>query len=241
METEETPLRSSNIVTSQTAHVKHNNHSPTNQPPNQPPTNQPSTNQPPTNPIPSTSGDGGQTQNKGGAKSGDGEQTQKKRRCPRWGRGTNPNKKEVLKVGMGDTPKTKEVPKVGTGDKPKKKEVPKVGTGDKPQISNVPKVGVGEIPMVPFEQPQQRNIKFEQDRKRCSMDTDGKNLYENKRVHRDTCVSDLVWPICKFDNTEYSKWFNIQILEAMTIFHQEMSRLMAWVQIVNYKDIILLL
>ena len=53
------------------------------------------------------------------------------------------------------------------------------------------------------------------------MDTDGKNPHKNKRVHRDTCVSDLVWPICKIDNTEYSKWFNIQILEAMTIFIKE--------------------
>ena len=36
------------------------------------------------------------------------------------------------------------------------------------------------------------------------MDTDGKHPHENKRVHRDACVSDLVWPICKIDNTEYS-------------------------------------
>ena len=140
---------------------------------------------------------------------------------------------------MGDKPKTKEVPKVGMGDKPKTKEVPKVGMGDTPQISDVPKVGAGELPMVPIEQPPQRNVKFEQDRKRCSTDTDGKNPHENKRVHRDACVSDLVWPVCKIDNTEYSKWFNIQILEA--IFHQGMARLMVWVQFVNYKDIILLL
>ena len=102
-----------------------------------------------------------------------------------------------------------------------------MGTGDKPKKNNIPKVGMGEIPMVPFEQPPQRNIKFEQDRKRYSTDTDGKNPHENKRVHRDACVSDLVWPICKIDNTEYSKQFNIQILEAMTIFHQGMARLMA--------------
>ena len=37
------------------------------------------------------------------------------------------------------------------------------------------------------------------------MDTDGKNPHENKIVHRDACVSDLVWPICKIDNTAYSK------------------------------------
>ena len=59
--------------------------------------------------------------------------------------------------------------------------------------------------MVPVEEPPQRNIKFEQDRKRCITDTDGKNPHENKRVHRDACVSDLVWPICKIDNSEYSK------------------------------------
>ena len=141
---------------------------------------------------------------------------------------TNPLQTQyLLQVGMGDKPKTKEVPKVGMGDKPKAKEVPNVGMRDKPKKNEVPKVGMGEIPMVSFEQPPQRNIKFEQDRKRCSTDTDGKNPHENKRVHRDACVSDLVWPICKIDNTEYSKRFNIQILEAMTIFHQGMARLMA--------------
>ena len=102
-------------------------------------------------------------------------------------------------------------------------------------------MGTGEIPIVPFEQPPQRNIKFEQDRKRSSTDTDGKNSHENKRGHRDACVSDLVWPICKIDNTEYSKRFNIQILKAMTIFYQGMARLMAWVEIVKYKDIIIIL
>ena len=101
--------------------------------------------------------------------------------------------------------------------------------------------GGGRSPMVPMEEPPQRNAKFEQDRKRCSTDTDGKNPHENKRVHGYACVSDLVWPICKIDNTEYSKRFNIQILEAMTIFHQGMARLMAWVQFVNYQDIILVL
>ena len=92
-------------------------------------------------------------------------------------------------------------------------------------------------PMLPVQESTQRNIKFEQDRKRCSMDTDGKNPHENKRVHRDACVSHLVWPICKIDNSEYSKWFNIQILKAMTIFHQGMARLMAWVQFVNSQEI----
>ena len=129
-------------------------------------------------------------------------------------------------MGTGDKPKTKEVPQVGMGDKPKTKEVPNVGTGDKPKKNDVLKVGMGEIPIVPFKQSRQRNIKFEQDRKRSSMDTDGKNPHENKRVHRDACVSDLVWPICKIDNTKYSKRFNIQILKAMTIFHQGMARLM---------------
>ena len=88
-------------------------------------------------------------------------------------------------------------------------------------------MGMGEIQIVPFKQPPQRNVKFEQNRKRSSTDTDGKNPHQNKRVHRDACVSDLVWPICKIDNTEYSKRFNIQMLKAMTIFHQGMARLMA--------------
>ena len=94
---------------------------------------------------------------------------------------------------------------MGTGDKPQISKVLNVGTGDKPMKNKVPKVGVGEAPMVPMEQLPQRNMKFEQDRKRCSTGTDGKNPHEKKRVHRDACVSDLVWPICKIDNSEYSK------------------------------------
>ena len=187
----ETPLPSFNIVTSQTAHVKHKNHPPKTNPPKPTPTNQPPTNQLPTNQPLQTNPP--QTNPL---------QTQY---LPQVGMGDKPKTKEVPKVETGDKPKTKEVPKVGMGDKPKTKEVPKVGTGDKPQISDVPKVGVGELPMVPFKQPPQRNIKFEQDRKRCITDTDGKNPHENKRVHRDACVSDLVWPICEIDNTEYSK------------------------------------
>ena len=102
-----------------------------------------------------------------------------------------------------------------------------MGTGDKPKTNKVLKVGAGEAPMVPVQESPQRNVKFEQDRKRCSTDTNGKNPHENKRVHRDACVSDLVWPICKIDNSEYSKQFNIQILKAMTIFHQGMAMLIA--------------
>ena len=235
-ETEETPLRSFNIVTSQTAHVKCNNHPPKPTPPkptpykptptNQPPTNQPPTNQLPTNPIPSTSGDGGQTQNKGGAHSGDEGQTQNK---------------GGAQCGDREQTQNKGGAQGGDGGQTQNKGGAQHGDGGQAQKNAVPKVGMGEIPMVPFEQPPQRNEKFEQDRKRCSTDTDGKNPHENKRVHRDACVSDLVWPICKIDNTEYSKRFNIQILEAMTIFHQGMARLIVWVQIVNYKDIILLL
>ena len=97
------------------------------------------------------------------------------------------------------------------------------------------------VPMLPVQESPQRNVKFEQDRKRCSMDTDDKNPHENNRVHRDACVADLVWPICTIDNSEYSKQFNIQILEAMTIFHQGMARLMAWVQFVNSQEIIRIL
>ena len=33
--------------------------------------------------------------------------------------------------------------------------------------------------MLPMQEYPQRNVKFEQDRKRCSMDTDGKNPHEN--------------------------------------------------------------
>ena len=101
------------------------------------------------------------------------------------------------------------------------------GWGTNRKQTKCPRLGWGKLRMLPMEEPPQRNIKFEQDRKRCSMDTDGKNPHENKRVHRDACVSDLVWPICKINNSEYSKRFNIQILEAMTIFHQGMARLMA--------------
>ena len=184
-ETEQTPFPSIHIVTSPTAPVKHNNHPPQPTPYKPTPSNQPPTNQPPqTNPL----------------------QT---KYFPKVGMGNKPKTQEVPKVGTGDKPKTKEVPKMGTGAKPKKKEVPKVGMGDKPQISEVPnvgtgdkqktnkvpKVGAGEAQMVPMEEPPQRNLKFEQDRKRCITDTNGKNPQENKRVHRDACVSDLVWPV----------------------------------------------
>ena len=76
--------------------------------------------------------------------------------------------------------------------------------GTNPQ-NKMPKVGAGEAPMVPVQESPQKNVKFEQDRKRSSTDTDGKNPHKNKRIHRDACVSDLVWPICKIDNSEYSK------------------------------------
>ena len=94
---------------------------------------------------------------------------------------TNPLQTQYLpKVGMGDKPKTKEVPKVGMGDKPKINKVLNVGTGDKPKTNKVPKVGAGEAPMVPVQESPQRNVKFEQERKRCSTDTDGKNPHKNK-------------------------------------------------------------
>ena len=184
-ETEKTPLKSINIVTSQIAHVNCNYH-----PPIPTPTNQPHTNQPPTNPILFPSWDWGQTQNQGGAPSWDWAQTQNQGGAPSW------DWRQTQKKGGAPG---------GDGDKPKTKEVPNVGMGEKPKKNDIPKVGMGEVPIVPFEQPPQRNIKFEQDRKRSSMDTDGKNPHENKRVHKDACVSDLVWPICKIDNTEYSK------------------------------------
>ena len=60
-------------------------------PPYQPPTNQPHTNQPPTNPIPSTSWDGGQTQNQGGVPGGDRGQTQNQGGAPGGDRGQTQN------------------------------------------------------------------------------------------------------------------------------------------------------
>ena len=144
-ETEKTPLKSINIVTSQTAHVNRNYQPPKPTPPYQPPTNQPHTNQPPTNPIPSTILDWGQAQNQGGAPTWDWGQTQTKD-VPQVGTGDKPKTKEVPQVWTGDKPKTKEVPKVGTGDKPKTKEVPQVGTGEKPKTKEVNNVGTGEKP-----------------------------------------------------------------------------------------------
>ena len=140
------------------------------------------------------------------------------------GMGDKPKTQDFPKVGTGDKPKTQDLPKVGMGDKPKTNEVPKVGRVDPLQTKEVPRkinqVIAKEfcspsqikkisqnilVPMPPTQESPQRNVKFEQDRKRCRMDTNGKNPHENERVHRDTCVSDLVWPICKIDNSEYSK------------------------------------
>ena len=160
---------------------------------------------------------------------------------PKVGMGDEPKTKEVPKVGMGDKPKTKEVPKVGMGDKPQISEVPNVGMGDKQKRNKVPKVGVGEAQMVPMEEPPQRNFKFEQDRKRCITDTDGKNPHENKSVHRDTCVSDLVWPNVKLiiQNTlndltsKFSRQWPFFIKEWLGLWHE--------FNLLKYKDIILVL
>ena len=105
----------------------------------------PPPNQPPTNPISSQSGDGGQTQNKGGAQSGDGGQTQNKGGA-QGGDGGQTQNKGGAQGGDGGQPKTKEVPKVGTGKNPQISKVPNVGTGDKPKTNKVPKVGVGGSP-----------------------------------------------------------------------------------------------
>ena len=161
---------------------------------------------------------GDKPQSKEVAKVGNGDKPRYKE-VAKVGNGEKPKKKEVAKVEMGEKPKTREVPNMEMGEKPKKKEVAKVEMGEKPKTrevpnmemgekpkkKDVPKVGMREITTGPFEQPPQRNVKFEKDRKRCSTDTDGKHPHKNKRVHRDACVSDLVWPICKIDNTEYSK------------------------------------
>ena len=42
---------------------------------------------------------------------------------------------------------------------------------------------------------------------------DGKST-KIKKVHRDAYISDLTWPICKINEMEYSKRFNVQMLEA---------------------------
>ena len=55
---------------------------------------------------------------------------------------------------------------------------------------------------------------------------DGKSTVIQK-VHRDAYISDLTWPMFKINEIEYSKRFNVQILEAMNMFHQGMARLSA--------------
>ena len=90
METEQTPLPSIHIVTSPSAPVKCNNHPPPNQPP--------------ANPIFSQSGDGGQTQNKGGAQGGDGGQTQNKGGAQGGDRGQAQNKGGAEGGDRGQTP-----------------------------------------------------------------------------------------------------------------------------------------
>ena len=69
-----------------------------------------------------------------------------------------------------------------------------------------------------------RNKKIVQSKR--SLIDDGKSTVIQK-VIRDTYISDLTWPMFKINEIEYSKRFNVQILEAMNIFHQGMARLLA--------------
>ena len=151
-------------------------------------TSNPCPNQPPTNPISSQGGGGGQTQNKGGAQGGDREQTQNKGGAQGGDRGQTQNKGGTQGGDRGQT-QNKGGAQGGDGGKTQNKWVAECGDmGDKPKTNKVPKVGAGEAPMIPMQESLQRNVKFEQDRKRCSMDTDGKNPHwKSKSTQRCLC------------------------------------------------------
>ena len=50
---------------------------------------------------------------------------------------------------------------------------------------------------------------------------------QTRKKIRNAMMSDLRWPLTKMDNDEYARCFNHQMFEAMTMFHQGLSRLAA--------------
>ena len=56
------------------------------------------------------------------------------------------------------------------------------------------------------------------------------NINENEpetKKSRNVVFCDLLWPLTKMDEGEYSRHFNVQMIEAMGMFHQELLRLAA--------------
>ena len=62
-------------------------------------------------------------------------------------------------------------------------------------------------------------------RKRNHIEGDG--VPQISKQPRTAFVSDLVWPIMKINQSEYSKRFNVQILDAMSMVQQAMSQIVA--------------
>ena len=53
------------------------------------------------------------------------------------------------------------------------------------------------------------------------------NINENEpeKKSRNAVFCDLLWPLAKTDEGEYSRRFNVQMIEAMGMFHQGLLRL----------------
>ena len=56
------------------------------------------------------------------------------------------------------------------------------------------------------------------------------NINENEpetKKSKNVFFCDLLWPLTKMDQREYSRHFNLQMIEAMGMFHQGLVRLAA--------------
>ena len=54
------------------------------------------------------------------------------------------------------------------------------------------------------------------------------NINENEpetKKSRNAVFCDLLWPLTKMDQREYSRHFNVQMIKAMGMFHQGLVRL----------------
>ena len=57
--------------------------------------------------------------------------------------------------------------------------------------------------------------------------TEGDGVPQNSKIRRTAIVSDLVWLIVKINESEYSKRFNVQILDTLSMVQQ----VMAWIDV----------
>ena len=55
--------------------------------------------------------------------------------------------------------------------------------------------------------------------------TEGDGVPQNSKIRRTAFISDLVWPFTKINESEYSKRFNVQILDTLSMVQQVMAQI----------------